>query len=60
MKPQASITVAQLRKSLKKYHGNMQVWVAGEPIKAVRITAIDERFPPTCVVRLIRQSERRA
>jgi hypothetical protein len=53
------MTVKQLRQSLEKYHDDLKVFQDGIEIKAVRITAIDAKYPPTVVVRLIRNDESR-
>lgn len=54
------MTVKQLIKGLKKYHRDMRVVQGGVEIKAMRITALNDRYPLTCVVRLIRSDEKRA
>jgi hypothetical protein len=52
-----TLTVAQMIRGLKKYRGHLRVMQGGVGIKAMRITAIEDS--PTCVVRLIRQDEKR-
>lgn len=61
------MTVKQLISGLKKYHGEIEIYQGGVPIKAMRIWEVPDEVGPEgrvystkLVVRLIRKDEKRA